>query len=272
MRSLEQVELDVTKAVAGSWRAQVEAVKKRLIVAHSTKGELTDAEVRAALRGLTVSPAALNAAKALLPAALVGDARVEGKTAVHLGAKPKAVLAAARRKPAAAVKEATRRIGVVPLSTLVGVLAVLGPLTKSAAEMEGAASYAVHLAANEAATSAAEQTGAKLVFVAERDACLECNGYAGATGDDIPEVPVHPNCRCELQPYDDPAIPVALKREALRSVLRGFSLPSESEAARVRAAKAALRSRPNAPQSVKDYAAAAVKRGKFPRGRSVPGS
>ena len=201
----------------------------------SAKGQsLTAAEVAALVSRLDAKPKTVAAAQLLLPAAVLGDGRVKTKTAVHASSDAEKVLKSTAKKPKAAVTEALRRARVVPLDSLSGVLAVLGPLTKSAADMRGAASYAVHLSANEATVSAAAQVEAKVVFVPERDACLECTEMAGATGDDIELPPLHPHCRCEVQPYDDEDVPKALKREAVRSVLRGFSLPSESEAARLR--------------------------------------
>lgn len=115
-----------------------------------------------------------------------------------------------------------------------------------------------------------------VMWVPERDACVRCLAYAGLRllrpGDAFPgglsyvpeerdsgaekvkAPPLHPRCRCELQliPRGDSELAsAALRREADRSILRGFSLESESQARRRRAAKVLLASGVNAPKSVK---------------------
>lgn len=272
--SLEDVERKTVEAVAGKWSREVEAFRRALLARWSANGQsLTPAEVRALASKLDTSPAQVNAAKALLPAAALGDARVKAKTKVQLPSKAAVkALTGAQAKPRAAVAESLTRAAGLDLGTVAGVLGVLGPLGASVNAMKGAASYAVNAAANEALASAAEQADEKVVFIAERDACVDCITRGGDTGEaaltDPP--PLHPWCRCELGTYDDPAVPLAMKRESVRSVLRGFSLPSESNAARLRAAQQMLRKGPVAPASVKRYAAAAIKSGKFGAGRSVP--
>jgi hypothetical protein len=84
------------------------------------------------------------------------------------------------------------------------------------------------------------------------------------------------NCRCELVPWlgtqpgvSSPSLPEALQREARRAILKGWSLPSESGAERIRAARKVLARNPAAPASVKAYARRAVNAGHFPT-RDVP--
>jgi hypothetical protein len=114
------------------------------------------------------------------------------------------------------------------------------------------------------------------MWVPERDACARCLAYAGLRllrpGDEFPgglsyvpeerdsgagkvaAPPLHPRCRCELQLVrrgDSEAASAALKREADRSIVRGFALESEGDARRRRAAKALLASGVNLPKSVK---------------------
>lgn len=270
---LDRIENEVTSRVAGPWAREVETFRKALLALWSARGErLTMGEVRSLATRLDVRLGTIDAAGLLLPAATVGDAKVRAKTAVHLSTSATAALAGAGSKPADAVAEMLKRSTVLDLSTLPGVLGVVAPLSHSVTDLRAAASVAVQTAANEATVSAAAQAEAKLVFVPERDACLDCIGLGGATGDAIEVPPLHPFCRCELEPYDDEDVPLALRRESVRSVLRGFSLPSESEAARLRAAKEMLARRPVAPESVKRYARNAIKRGKFGRGRGVPGT
>jgi len=130
------------------------------------------------------------------------------------------------------------------------------------------------------------------MWVAERDGCLTCTALSGQivkVGQRFPQnrtfgdkpllwrgftgrPPRHPNCRCRVRPVwgDGQGAAVALRREARRSVVRGFSLPSESEAARLRAADRLLRRGAGLPPTVEDYGREAVRQGRFPRGRAVP--
>jgi len=84
------------------------------------------------------------------------------------------------------------------------------------------------------------------------------------------------NCRCRCVPYYGHAgppgsltLPEALKREAQRSILKGWSLPSESERVRVAAAERLLARGSNLPKTVQQVARDAVKRGRF-IDRTVP--
>lgn len=112
-----------------------------------------------------------------------------------------------------------------------------------------------------------------LIWQPERNACVRCLKYAGqyrsAAGEfkagqsfdpsaprqdgTLPGPPLHPNCRCELAVIPKREAPdnsAALHREAMRSVLKGWALPSESDAVRSRAAQALLNSNVIAPKSV----------------------
>lgn len=135
------------------------------------------------------------------------------------------------------------------------------------------------------------------VWVSERDACVNCLAYAGRIvqkGEDFPgglswdpkqkdskakgvRPPLHPHCRCRPVPWDpawardgEVSLPEAVSREAQRSIARGFSLPSESNAARIRALKELLSGNPNLPKAVLERARRDLKNGEFARGRSVP--
>jgi hypothetical protein len=147
----------------------------------------------------------------------------------------------------------------------------------------------IHSAANTAATTVGEATGSPMVWEAERDACVYCLALAGevvetpgtpfppadlyapvpASGWTVEHPPLHPYCRCQLAILVDQSYADGLKREAQRSILRGFSLQSESQAVRLRAAERLLARDPVAPKSVKDYARKAIKAGRFPT-RDVP--
>ena len=145
-----------------------------------------------------------------------------------------------------------------------------------------------------AADLSARQLGAEgLIWVSERDACVHCIGLAGEVarfGEPFPSFspyaekqlnwrgyngrpPRHPNCRCRLIPWDGgDETPEALKREAERSVARGWSLPTESNAQRLRALDRLLQS-PNLrlPPSVIRRARRALQDRNFPEGRNFPG-
>lgn len=112
-----------------------------------------------------------------------------------------------------------------------------------------------------------------LIWEPERDACVRCLKYAGqyrsATGafkagqsfdpnaprpeGTLPGPPLHNRCRCNLAVIPRSAAKdnaAALRREAERSILKGWALESESDAVRVRAAQALLNSNVVAPKSV----------------------
>jgi hypothetical protein len=130
------------------------------------------------------------------------------------------------------------------------------------------------------------------LWVAERDACLHCLAYQGRvapvegsfprglTFADKPlknprlaGPPLHPNCRCDVQPIHEDDVnsdlTEGLLREARRSVVKGWSLPSESNASRLRAADRLLQAGARLPKSVEQEARRAVRQGKF-RSRTVP--
>jgi hypothetical protein len=112
-----------------------------------------------------------------------------------------------------------------------------------------------------------------LIFEPERNACVRCLKYAGMyreSGEEfraglsfdpdapkpkgkIPGPPIHPHCRCNLTRIPRSLAPSnsdALRREAERSILKGWALPSESNSVRTAAAKELLSSGINAPKSV----------------------
>ncbi|WP_445520444.1 hypothetical protein [Streptomyces sp. NEAU-174] len=156
--------------------------------------------------------------------------------------------------------------------------------------------WVVGRALNEGLTAGIRANGAQKLWVTERDACVRCAAYAGLVadvsddfpgglswdprqrghGDPLPAPPLHPHCRCRVVAWKDewaepgvPSFPEALRREARRSIARGFSLPTESNAARIRAAAELLRRGANLPRSVEAYAATAIAAGRFTN-RSVP--
>lgn len=168
---------------------------------------------------------------------------------------------------------------------------------RAATDMQAAVVQVVNGAANTGITAVADDLGAQRMWWAEPDACLSCAGMAGrladpgqpfnvafaATFTDKPRIwppgpiescPLHPHCRCRVTIWTGSAtggvdLPAALRREAQRAVLKGWSLPSESNPERVRAAQQLLARGVAAPKTVKAYARAAVRRGRFTT-RTVP--
>ena len=158
----------------------------------------------------------------------------------------------------------------------------------------------IDTAARTAAADGQETAAAGLdlsrVWISERDGCVHCLGLAGAVvaaGGDFDATatfgdrplgtykdralsapPRHPNCRCTVA-YGTPdrlaPLAAGLVREAERSIVRGFSLPSEGEGVRIRAADRVLTAGTGLPKSVQAYGRRAVREGEFPRGRDVPG-
>lgn len=198
---------------------------------------------------------------------------------------------------AAAVAEQVQasRILLTAAGTRAQMVTAIAAAGQSATRVDRAATYAV-VDANTQAFVDVQRTvdGFARVWHAERDACVACLAYAGryvsspddsfppglTYGDrplqplgDIAGPPLHPGCRCTLSLVHVEAVvdlSVALQREAQRSVLRGWSLPSESDAVRLRAAEALLKAGTSLPKSVQEYARRAVRDGRFGRGRDQP--
>jgi hypothetical protein len=172
-----------------------------------------------------------------------------------------------------------------------GFVAVQGALVTArvaVSRVEAAIAAHVTSAASEAVRDVARNTGAEIIWVAERDGCAHCLAYSGETtaigvfphgltfADEplrphglLMGPPLHPHCRCVLDCWDpsDTAVVTALKREARRSVLKGWRTPTESEGVRLRAAGRLLNEGAALPKTVEDQAARAVRRGSFRNGR-----
>ncbi len=212
---------------------------------------------------------------------IIGEGRVPGVPKV--APKPLVAAAAASEKAIAAEIAKARKLaraGVDPAT-------VLAPVFAAGNALERDVTTLVNGAGNVGTTAVADAAGVPTVWVAETNACVECLAYSGRvakpgkpfpggltygaksynpTPVDAP--PRHPRCRCTVEPLNDQSYADALRREADRSVLRGFSLASEPMSKRVDAAARLLDRGVEAPKSVKAYAAKAVKRGEFPtRGR-----
>lgn len=205
------------------------------------------------------------------------------------------------------------------ISTFADLQAPMAKAYSAAAAIDQTAAWTVNRSSNDGIAAVAGRTGGKLLWIAERDACLVCLALSGhladpATGEmfdedatfgkpgsapsvwpyEIPLTgpPRHPWCRCRLEiwygvttpvggPLDSALyganaamgggvdLPAALRREAKRSVLRGWSMPSESGKARVEAADRLLKAGSGMPKSVERAAKTAVRNGRY-EDRSVP--
>lgn len=201
------------------------------------------------------------------------------------GTPPKALVTAARASEKAIAAELAKARKLARAGA--DVSTVLAPVFNAANIMQRDVTTLVNHAGNKGTAVVADAAGLPTVWVAETNACVECLAYSGRISkpgkpfpggltygaksyhpDPVDVPPRHPNCRCTIEPLVSREYADALRREADRSVLRGFSLESEPMRVRVDAAERLLSRDVDAPKSVKAYAAAAVKRGKFgTRGR-----
>ena len=169
---------------------------------------------------------------------------------------------------------------------------------RAVTDVERAARWITNRELNNGSYQVSTAMDAGVLWVAEGNACVHCLAYSGVTTDPgnsfppdltfgtIPltpwpdgilyRPPLHANCRCRITPWLGSAdggtvisLPDALKREAQRSIAKGWSLPSESEAVRVQAADDLLRRGMDLPASVQQVAQRAVDRGRFIN-RNVP--
>jgi hypothetical protein len=236
-----------------------------------------------------------------------GSAFVEGATGKSAAAKvptpdldlsdEKAALKAALADGEKGVKGLLKR-NLVERLGLRGILAGLSQARQAVTRARATISTGVNKnVANAMRATATANKARQEVWIAERDACVRCTAYAGRVvdkGDDWPgglswdpnskdpgaagvRPPLHPNCRCRPVPWDESwkrpgevSLPEAAKREAERSIARGFSLPGESNVSRIRALKELLSTNPALPKTVVAAARKAAAKGEFPKGRSVP--
>lgn len=171
--------------------------------------------------------------------------------------------------------------------------AVAGRLRATRARVEGTARYVANEGINAGTAAVASAMDLRLLWVAERNACLHCLAHAGYTVEPgalfpaglsfdprgsrfnaVPHPPLHPNCRCQVRTYEgtagaptedrssvDPADRLAA--EARRSVVYQWTDHASGPAAQ-RAAEALLRAGAALPSSVEKRARAAVKKGGVP--------
>lgn len=253
-------------------------------------------------------PATPGAAAAVAPTT-TGNA-IEAAQAVQAGVIPAVtprleppVVAVIRTAPATAAAHLQQAVQALSgAQDIADVEQALTVADRAPESLSLAASWAVNAAANDSVTATAVRLGAELLWIAERDACVVCTALAGHTANpavgegfdefatfgkpsSAPDIwppgmplmrpPRHPRCRCMVVVWlgtapGQPDLPARLRHEARRSILRGFSRPSESHHARLEAASRLLGTgAADMPKSVRQYAAHAVAAGHFPT-REVP--
>lgn len=171
-----------------------------------------------------------------------------------------------------------------------GVVAGLGAARRALSLARAGIAWSVHRAINAGAAQTIAAMRANAVWVAEPDACVRCLAYAGRLADSdrvfpgglsadpqqerpgaapVPGPPLHAHCRCKLLPWRDEwappggvTLPDLLRDRALLAVAAGSARPSESRAARLRAARDLL-TRRDVPARVRRQARAAVAAGRF---------
>lgn len=211
-----------------------------------------------------------------------------------------------------AVDKAQQFVEQSPIEKFSDVVQQVSKVAQAATGVERQTAVAVATAHNGSIQEIAVARGARILWVAEPDACRVCLALSGhladpntgewfdeeATfgkpgsamsvwppGEPLKGPPRHPHCRCvpeiwygpalpeghpgETSLYNQPAVasqvdlPAALRREAKRSILYGWSLPSESSTVRIDAAARLLARGAGLPRTVEARARAAVKSGKF---------
>lgn len=188
---------------------------------------------------------------------------------------------------------AQRIAGVIREGTHADVMPAVAAAHAAVSDVERASRWITNHEVNRGSYQVAAALDGGVMWVAERNACVHCLAYSGVVADngnsfppdltfgarpltpygDLAMPPLHPHCRCRITPWlgsdSDYSLSDALKREARRSVLKGWSLPSESEGARLLAADRLLRRGAGLPKSVEQAARRAVRRGHFVS-RTVP--
>lgn len=189
-----------------------------------------------------------------------------------------------------ALEQAARLAETLPLETKRDLHAVQGKANTGVSQARGHARWAANEGINAGTVEVAKAAGLRLIWIAERNACLHClahAGYAVEPGDTFPVLsfdpikpnvhspvkwpPLHPNCRCQVRTYDGPTGPPSndrsipdpaarLAAEARRSVVYQWTDYSSGARARAAATKL-LEVGANLAPSVEKRAAAALRRG-----------
>ena len=288
---LARLEAKVLDAAAGGWLAAIDEIRALL----AAESPLVRARILA-LVAPDVDSALLRGVKAALGLG-IGDAAA---LVNQLGRRKLDTLGAIKATPSPAAKALAGGLTVAGRDALAiarkltaagDLLAATAPLFAHAAKVRRQTTDGLNLAANQGVTSVADAAGVPTVWQAETNACVHCLAYSGIYAqpgksfpggltygaksyhlDPVATPPRHPNCRCTVEPLFSLEYAAALRREADRSVLRGFSLEGESMKVRIEAAERLVAKGVDAPKSVVAYSRKSVAAGKFPtRGRPVDG-
>lgn len=219
--------------------------------------------------------------------------------AAVLGSDSEQAAAKATAAVADRLGRAQRLLTTLPGRTHADIMQAVAVANGAVGDLERAARWITNREINHGSAQVADVLDAGSLWVAERNACVHCLAYSGVvaphrqhfppdlTFGDRPitpwpdgvldRPPLHANCRCRITPWlghdesrgGTTALPDALKREARRSVLKGWSLDSESESVRLAAADRLLAVGANLPASVEQQARRAVRKGAFVS-RGVP--
>lgn len=187
------------------------------------------------------------------------------------------------------IEQAADLTRVLKLDTKRDLDAVLGQVSLIRSRAEGQVRWTTTEGINAGTDAVARRLERNLIWVAERDACLQCLAYAGwvvkpgdtfpaglTFGDssklgDVPYAPLHPGCRCQVRvTEEDPGAPPAerdsptmaarLAAEARRSVVYGWTAHA-SQVATIRAMSHLLAQGANLPASVERRARELVRAG-----------
>ena len=282
---LLKIEKEILEKVVGSWKADVGAIKEMVLTlaAQVDNGDMSvivDQVLAAimaldvpsnmddeALRGVDV---AHGFGQSVVSEALDADDLPD----IAVSNNSKKAVKGLSEGALTALQEAKDNLS-RPLvgSGLQSILTAVNPLLQNPAKVEAAVVWSVNNASNSAVSKLSLKMGETMTWISERDGCVHCLAYSGersgltgfpkgltfgskplATEGTLPHPPLHPHCRCTIEPGITDDYADALKRESVRSILRGFKMESESEKVRIDAAKALLETDPVAPASVKKYA------------------
>ena len=169
-------------------------------------------------------------------------------------------------------------------------LAGLGAARAALPAIRAHIAWVINTAVHEGLDAVVRATAPLRLWVSEADACVRCLAYTGravapdepfpgglswdprqrrSRVDGVEGPPLHSNCRCRAVPWDDAwttdgvPFPLALQREAQRSIAYGTARPSEARTVRLRAARELLRTVDDLLPAVEARARAAVGAGAF---------
>lgn len=292
--NLLAIEQAVVARSVGKWRQDVDSVKKAILIliaeADSKNLEELIPQIQLLLDSLDV-PVGMGqeALDGVLEAHAFGQEvvanAVDGEQPkIAVSKNSREAVGSLRIDALAALQEAKDNLS----KGLIGkgaqsILTAVAPVLQNPAKAEAAVTWAINNASNSAVSKLSLKMGETMTWISERNGCVHCLSYSGQTstktgfpkdltfgakplnvqGGTLPHPPLHPHCRCTVEPGITEEYAAALKRESVRSILKGFKMDSESEKVRIDAAKRLLDQDPVAPASVKKYANKAIKKGKF---------